>query len=254
MENWKNSATIILWIWIACAFIIAMIVFVILIAKNYTSRIMIETQKRTEIEFLNQKELLHNELVTQEKERERIAMDLHDNLISELNVIRILVSQNENKLTVSKRLSELATSARRVSHDLTPPLIEVFNLLELIESYTLNLKSHLKFHIYSVSSEKKTEAKVKLHLFRIIQELINNTLKHANAHNLLIEYRGTDRRICIRVTDDGNGIQRSKKNGLGLRNIASRSQFLNAKHRFESTPEKGTIFLIVIPLKPYKDE
>jgi len=91
-----------------------------------------------------------------------------------------------------------------------------------------------------------------IHLYRIIQEIIHNTIKHAGASELKIEIRQTGSLLVLLTYDDGNGfdysLQSRKNEGLGLRNLFSRTEMLGGSLAVESSPGKGTGFIIEIPL------
>lgn len=247
MADWKDSGTIMTWIWLGALLFLSMAIGIILLFRIYVKRMLLETEKRAQMRLNTQIELLNHTLDVQETERQRIAAEIHDNLISELNVIRLLNDNEEERPALSTRIASVMTTARKVSHELHPPMLEDNTLAELMASFVHNRKLPVDFRFH-VSNEvvQKMGIDEKLHLFRICQEVINNALKHADPRSIDIQIRNYHRGLSLVISDDGNGMQQASEVGSGLKNIASRAQYLNAKYKFKSTENKGTTFILSI--------
>lgn len=238
------------WILGASFIVLFLIVFVLLFIRNYVARIIRENQRQADLALLTQKELLRHTLFVQEEERSRIALDLHDNLISQLNIIRMLNENEEDRDVINHRLKTSMSSARKISHDLTPPLMNELGLPGLMEEYLGSLNIGIRIEFYcSHSLEKIQLPQVKLHVFRIFQEVITNCFKHAHASVVEVHFRGTESTVAMLIKDNGNGGSITIGDGLGLKNIESRAQFLNARYRFNSSKGEGTSFLLCVNLK-----
>lgn len=213
-----------------------------------------------EIEYKNkeiayQKELLEAEIKTQESERERIARDLHDEISSKLNIVSLnchMLNSKEILLTqsteINQRIIELVEntlqSARRIAHDLLPPVLEKFGLHAGIEElcYDFNKSNRVAINYINKIDFETIDKNNHLHIFRILQELINNSLRHGKATqiNISFEKRGQNT-ICF-YEDNGLGINISElqnQKGLGMKNIESRVIFLKGHLNLKSDLNQG---------------
>lgn len=249
MADWQSPETMRFWILGVSLIILFLIIYVLMFVKNYVARIILENQLKAEKELIAQKELLRHTLVVQEEERSRIAMDLHDNLVAELNIIRMLNENEEDRTAINLRLKQSMASARKISHELTPPMMKELDLNELLEEYVESLKVGIQVKFYCFHSAAKIHLpQIKLHLFRIFQEVITNSLKHANASLVEVHFRSTGSVVGMMIKDNGNGASVTEGNGLGLKNIESRAQLLKANYRYNSRLEEGTSFLLCFNL------
>ncbi len=231
--------------------------FLILILFFYFSRkkvVQVEIEKKN-LELQHQKELLNSVLITQEEERKRIAQDLHDDISSKLNVVslnsQLLKTPNLNEseqLEITNNIIELTQKAleesRRIAHDLLPPVLEKFGLHagieELVEEFnsTKSVKvvyeNHINFEFYPIDKH--------LHIFRILQELLNNSIRHGKATEISIQFTTFGVQKTCTYIDNGIGFNSStfdQSKGLGMKNIESRINFLKGNFSFDSRPNEG---------------
>jgi signal transduction histidine kinase len=231
--------------------------FLVLILFFYFSRkkiVQIEVAKKN-LEIDYQKQLLNSVLVTQEEERKRIAQDLHDDISSKLNVVslnsHLLKTPNLNEteqLEITNIIIDLTQKAlensRRIAHDLFPPVLEKFGLNagieELVQDYNstkkvkVSYQNEIDFESYPIDRH--------LHIFRILQELLNNSLRHGKATKISIHFTTFDNQKSCVYIDNGIGFDSSNlenKKGLGMMNIESRINFLEGKFSLDSKPNKG---------------
>ena len=233
---------------IVLLFVIVLITSMVLLTRKYIKRILHEQEKFTQAKLEHQKSLLWNSVLVQEKERDRIASDLHDELISKLTVLTYALQTNNEKVKPVELLGDSIKIARRITHDLRPPMLEQTTLEEMVDDFILPLRNAYGI-VFSFSHQPHPELKtdVKLQLFRIVQEVVNNILKHAHASEISIYLRITDSIVALVIRDNGVGFDVSDKaKGLGLKNIELRSQLLNAKCRFKSAPNKGATFQLLL--------
>ena len=184
--------------------------------------------------------LLLKSLEVQERERQRIAIEIHDSLISELNVFRYIVPEQE------KRIQSLMISARNISHDLSPPLIEKVALWVLFRDHIDPLKNQ-----FEVLETYRDYAGVcyesKLQLYRIFQELINNIIQHSKASKIVINFRSSKRWLYLSIEDNGIGMEMNNTVGLGLKNIEIRNEVLQGNYDFSNSGlNNGVKFRIII--------
>ena len=217
--------------------------------------------EKANLEITYQKDLLHATIQTQEEERKRIAQDLHDAISAKLNVVSLStnvligggLTEKEEEETLSHILSittKILESSRRLAHNLLPPILENFGLQaaieELCEEFVQSKKITIDYQInYNESILPKDN---ELHLFRIIQELLNNSVRHGQAGHVELKIEDRDQ-LTINYADNGNGfdpVAVEKKKGIGLKNIESRVDILGGELSYHSEIGNGAIFKIKI--------
>lgn len=245
MAAWQNPENFALWLSIVFTILIALIITFVYFTRLYFIRILKEEQKLQSTILAHQQQLLKDSILVQERERNRIAADLHDGLISKLNVSLLSLHTTPNLDELSIMLQDSIVLARRISHDLSPPLLEESSLYELLEDFVDPIKTQLNINLsYALTTEKNLSNPTKLQIFRIIQEVINNILNHAQASQLNIHLHLGSCYVGLKIIDNGIGFDIDKKSqGLGLKNITLRSQSLQGTFRFKSKPQKGSSFL-----------
>jgi len=248
MVEWQNPEIFIICLETVCVLILMIEPDLILYAKNYFAQIINLQKIYNDSIFSHQKELLEAVIESQENERNRIAAELHDDLVSDLNVILLLHTTTPNVKSVEKLLNEVIIKARNISHRLSPPLLYYTDLPELIDNYITPLAQSFELKTFSkIFSEYEIPVPVKLNLFRIIQEIFSNIIKHSQADKIFIWYKQTDNYIAVRVADNGIGFKNSYcRSHMGLKNIESRMQYLNGVFKFKTSPGKGCCFIMLI--------
>jgi signal transduction histidine kinase len=201
---------------------------------------------------------------TEEKERRQLAKDLHDGLGPLLSNIKMSVSALDktqisgfNKTVtenISNLINESISSLKYTSNNLSPHILESFGLVSAINSFIENIIRLGKIDISFNSNIENTrfENQVETNLYRIVCELIQNTIKHASAQNisLLIHYH--ENTIVLQYFDDGIGFEAGetgKTNGMGLSNIHSRLKALNGDIEMKRIMPKGMMTSIVVKTK-----
>lgn len=231
---------------------------VVLILTKYIRRISIE-RERNNLNHINfQRALVRDSIIIQEKERERIAADLHDSLIGKLNGLRmnLYYAIPENK-QILESIEECIKLTRHISHDLTPPLIEESYISEIVSGILQPLRHNYKVILHNSGyAEPALSVPQKLQLTRIIQECVNNSLKHSQATEIQLNLRYGELYLYALYSDNGVGFDLSVHSaGLGMRNITLRTEFLQAAHKINSAPGKGFKLKLIMPLnnisKPY---
>jgi len=247
MENSEAIAGISFWMWFSILFVLGLIIFIVILIRLFYRNILRKEQKLNESKLAHQKELLKTTILTQEKERNRIAQDIHDGLVSELNIIRL--SPKADEKAINAKLNACIKTVRLISHDLMPPLIKETPLEELLRKILLGLDPEISVQTYESIYQKDTlKASIKLQIFRILQEVITNITKHANATQVDFFTRITKKYIAIKVADNGIGCTVDTSHGLGMKNIMARAQLLHGIHKFKSSHTSGTVFLLKVPL------
>ncbi len=220
-----------------------------------------ELEKKN-LEIHHQKEIIQSIIVTQEKERKRIAQDLHDDISSKLNVINLnanLLKDGELKPneyliindTILDATDKTLESARKIAHNLLPPILEKFGLKDAIEELADSFNNSRKISIkYNIEYPKDyLTSEQELHLFRIVQELINNSIRHGKAKNGDIKISLNNKKLHLSYSDNGIGFDiedKTHQKGLGMKNIESRVSILKGKHKIESKKHNGFKLSIII--------
>jgi len=220
-----------------------------LAVSDITEKKLLE-QEIIDQEVQDQKKITRAVLQAQESERNKIGQELHDNVnqilaSTKLYLGLLLTDQPDNKELVKQCIEfveEAISEIRSLSSQEVTPLKEI-DLKELLHSLIdqLNHSSGIeaKF-LYNVPSELLIEDDLKLNVYRIIQEQINNILKHASAHNATISIEGDQKQLYVRVIDDGIGFDpRNNRKGIGISNMINRVKSYNGEFKIDSSPGKG---------------
>lgn len=248
MEKWLDPKTITLWIIIIAGLVLLLAFSLITLAYLGVKRIVQTRLKEAQLQLDHQKKLLETSIFAQEKERIRIAADLHDSLIGKLTSIRLQHQLNYDSGTTDHLLGETIAEARRISHDLSPPLIEYKTLSELVEEILLPWKKNFALFLKDdVRTDEVLSVDVKIQFTRILQELITNISKHAGADQLQVHLRHTQKWLMLSIKDNGCGFDPEKiKKGLGFYNIELRMQHLEGHYHITSVNKKGSSALFIL--------
>lgn len=236
-------------------FSVAMVVFFLLSRKRITEA---DLEVR-DAQIQAQKDVMSATLVTQEKERQRIARDLHDEISAKLNVIAINTSMlKENSLTDQERETlieriETATgntlkNAREIAHNLLPPVLEKFGLCAAVTEIVKNINGNsIQIEFSCDWNEENINSDFQLHIYRIIQELFNNTIKYSQATLVSLELIEKDNSKMIIYSDNGIGFQKNALPGLGTSNINSRVDLLKGNHELKTSHGNGVLYKFEFP-------
>ncbi len=232
---------------------------VIIVSFIAAQRIAKERERRREAELEHQRELLHTSLAAQERERERIATDLHDGLSSKLSVVRLALRNPaalEDAGQLGTLVDEVLATSRTIAHNLYPPLLREFGLVDALRQYVKHVTSNVEITVeaFGVSVGDRLKEELELQLFRIAQELLQNAFKHANATRIAVDVRISNSSAVLRIVDNGQGFDPKRaKGGLGMKSIESRVQLLHGRWRIKSFSQKGCSTLVFAPRKKQND-
>jgi signal transduction histidine kinase len=255
-----NDSLLILYVLVSMGWFLIISVGIILFVNRSQKKVSKIQLHEKELHILYQNELLRNTVKTQEEERKRIASELHVDIASKLNIIHLHVhllkktgSLNESSLELLGQI-DIALKAsiertRNISHELLPQVFTKFGIQYALIELERDINSAQgvivrieSAHLLRIQDELKL-----VHLYRIIQELTQNTLKHANAKHIWITFETCqENMLCMQYRDDGAGFDTKKESkGLGLYNIRTRAKLLNGTAEFKSLPEiKGLLVTI----------
>lgn len=229
----------------------------LVVAYAYYNRYKIKQETRLQAEIHKQQEIETRSLFEGEQnERIRIARDLHDSIGQMLSVIKMNVSnvpESSTTATTLELVDRTITEVRNISHNLIPEELN-FGLFTALEDMcdkinqsnntqvSINIPDEIRAHQFEKTNE--------LSIYRIVQEVLNNMVKHAQASQINLEVTQQEHNLTIGIKDNGNGFDTSqikKSKGLGWKNIAARVNMLDGKMKVRSEQLTGTQIEITIP-------
>lgn len=229
----------------------------LLFIRDYKNKQKLQLQRITELETEKQLSATEAVLKGEEQERTRLAKDLHDGLGGMLSGIKYsmntmkgnLIMTHENSQAFERSMDMLDSSIkemRRVAHNMMPESLVKFGLDTALKDFCtdINQSGALKVNYQSIGVEgANIDQTISITIYRIVQELINNTMKHAAATNAIVQLSKTNNQLSVTVEDDGKGfdpatLQAAK--GIGWTNIQSRVDFLKGRLDVQSAAGQGT--------------
>ena len=236
------------------------LIHVITTFTDITERKKLE-QKLFRREINKQKLITDATIEGQEKERKEIGKELHDNINQILTTTQLYLeiakaTADEATLEMiqlsSKAVGNAINEIRKLSRSLVPAALGELGLVESIKDLCDSIKTAQIFAIrfyHKNFNESSLPDKLKLMLFRIIQEQIKNIIKYAEATSILIRLVTDSDQLMLVVSDNGNGFDPSNtKKGLGFNNIISRAEAFDGKAEIRSAPEQGCTLIVTLPM------
>jgi len=235
------------------------ILAVVLIVFFYFSRkkIIQKELEKKDLILQYQKEQLYAIIITQEEERKRIAQDLHDDISSKLNIVSLnshilsspgLTETEIKEITenIINLTSKALENSRKIAHNLLPPVFEKFGLHAGIQELCEEFESSktIKVHYKNEINFEERELDRHLHVFRILQELMNNSLRHGKASEIWINFKIEDEIKTCHYKDNGIGFDETNaenQKGMGMKNIDSRISFLDGAIQINSQINNGVL-------------
>jgi two-component system NarL family sensor kinase len=225
--------------------------------RNYKQKQKLQQVRISELETEKQLTATEAVLKGEEQERTRLAKDLHDGLGGMLsgikhsfgNMKQNLIMTPDNREAFERSMDMLDSSIkemRRVAHNMMPENLLKFGLEIALRDFCIDISTNtsLQVNYQSVGlADVQLEQSKSISIYRIVQELIHNSLKHASAQTALVQISKTDEQIVVEVEDDGVGFninELKQVKGIGWNNIQSRVDFLKGKLDVQSAPGKGT--------------
>lgn len=244
---------------------ITLLVILLLAYRTYQQKIKLQQQRISELETQQQLTATEAVLKGEEQERTRLAKDLHDGLGGMLSGIKYsfntikgnLILTPANAQAFERSMDMLDSSIkemRRVAHNMMPEALVKFGLDTALKDFCndINKSGALLVSYQSIGLEiAEIEQTTSITIYRIVQELINNTMKHAVAKNAIVQVTKMDSHLSITVEDDGKGFDTSllkRSTGIGWSNIQNRVDFLKGNLDVKSEKEKGTSVFIELDI------
>ncbi len=209
--------------------------------------------------MLSQKEKF---LEGKHEEQKRVSEELHDGILGQMLGIRLVLSglNNRNGETSAKqraeylkKLQDVEEEVRTISHELNHAAYQkihnfIYSVEDLLKTIESSSQVHCNLEFTTDLEWDRLNSEVKINIYRILQEALQNCIKHALAKNIKVTLDGNERDILVRVEDDGVGYQvKNEKKGIGLKNITSRVRKMNGSLDIKSKIGKGTTLIVNIP-------
>ncbi|HEX9615178.1 MAG TPA: two-component regulator propeller domain-containing protein, partial [Bacteroidota bacterium] len=211
-----------------------------------------------------QEELSRKLIASQEAERKRIAAELHDSVGQDLLIIKnkiLLGLDSKSGRDQTKEFKEAADyvskslkDVREISRNLRPVQLDQIGLTAALESVieTVAESAHLTSSVHLDHSDNKLSKDAEIHLFRIVQESLNNIVKHSGASTVSVELECREDVLSVKIADNGTGMEPAegrRAGGLGLSGMTERARILGGQIVIHSAPGKGTTIRVTVPLE-----
>jgi two-component system NarL family sensor kinase len=245
--------------------IIALSLVSLLVFLNYKNRIKLKNKEIITLQKEKQLTATESIIKGQEEERSRLAKDLHDGLGGILSSLKYSLTSMTGNFIVSEHSGQLFAKAletletaisemRRVAHSMMPEALLKFGLKDAIQNFCEGINQHgkLQINFQAYGLENRLEQSVEITIFRIVQELLNNAMKHSEATKVLVQLTKTNETLVLTVEDNGKGFDQKlleQNKGAGISNIESRVSYLNGQIEIDSQMAVGTSIIIEIPIK-----
>lgn len=260
----KEKQAVIKNILIACS--VGFSILIILAGGLFFRKKQVEHKAKLDLEIAHQKDIRTKAILdAEEKERRRIAQDLHDGVGQLLSAAKLNLSNLESKIITQDESQKLAMQnalcliddsvkeVRVVSHNMMPNTLIKLGLASAIREFTTKLGNTptLKINLEIIGLDSRLDNQIETVLYRVIQEVVNNIIKHAKASQMSLQIIRHDAELNILIEDNGIGFEVSNIEnfeGIGLKGIQTRVEFLNGTIHFDSIIGRGTTVIIDVPL------
>src|SRR5659263_690216 len=246
------------WLGVAVSFFFAVGVFLIQKIFKYMKKV---EQEKSDMEKI----LLNAIIQAEETERKRFAKDLHDGLGPILSTVKMSLSSltriekdDQTKKILRNTdmvIDEAIKSIREISNNLSPHILNNFGLNKAMRNFInkINYSDTIKIKFSSAFEDERFDSNTEVVLYRVLCELINNTIKHAEATLITISFEKLPGKISCRYKDNGKGfdinkLHRSQHSGMGYSNMVTRINSLNGSFNLASENAKGTTASITVPI------
>jgi two-component system NarL family sensor kinase len=248
------------------------VVFILILALSLTVFLFVYYRNKVKQRQLYEKKLIEEQksrfrevIEAIESERKRIAVDLHDSLGQMLSVTKLYLSSLEeikgledenNKLmydSIVKMIDDSRGELRNISFNIMPGSFIKYGLVVAIDELAnkINQTNQVEFHFTNTGFDKRLPENLEISIYRIVQEAVNNIVKHANATEIQVNMTLNRNTFNLKIADNGKGMEQFAKNnspGLGWKSICSRVEMLEGSIGVNSAPGAGTEIEIVLPV------
>jgi len=240
------------------AFIAGIIIFI----REYRIKKKAHLKQIENIDETHKQELLETQVEIQMQTMQHIGREIHDNIGQKLTLASLYTQQlafenkapqvNKSIKNIAGIINESLSELRLLSKSLTDNSIELHSISELIENECKKINALKKcvVHFTKDSKTKIESYQIKSIIFRITQEFLQNSIKHANCKNIFVLLKDIDNTLVLTLKDDGKGFNVNTLNadGIGLKNMKKRTELIGGQFKLESLDQKGTTLTIALPL------
>jgi two-component system NarL family sensor kinase len=260
LENEKQTRNTLIYGLVAG--LVALALISVLTYRNITIRKRIAEKEVQQLQQERQLVATNSILKGQEEERTRVARDLHDGLGGLLSGIKLTLNSvkgnvilpEESAMTFTRALTQLdgaISEMRRVAHSMMPETLVRFGLIDALNDFCegISASGQLKVVMQDFGFDKRLDSSVEIVLYRVVQELLNNVLKYAEATEAHVQLTWVENNVSLTVEDNGKGFDVStldQNKGAGMRNVQARVDYLNGKLDIQSKPDEGTSISVEI--------
>jgi len=244
---------------IATGIMLLLAMAIVFFVMFYQRRLLKTKLKQQQLEAEFQQKMLQATLESQETERHRLAAELHDSIGAMLSTIRLSIMSvslddhySESVQHTKQMIDDTIDSVRRISRDLMPSTLQKFGLTqaitEMCQQYTT--VSGMNISIHKEGEERSLDKTQEIMIFRIVQELVNNAMKHSKATLIKVSITWSDK-LIVCVEDNGTGFNADEKmssQGLGLYNMQNRAIIIGADFRYIPDWQHGTKAILTLSL------
>lgn len=258
MQKLSENISIILG---ASSILLLITLFIVMLVMAYLRRDLKHLKEKETMEADFEKQLLQSQLETQEHTLNQLSIEIHDNVGQLLNSTKLLIGLTQRSLPESSEtltmaddtLAKAIQEVRSLSKALNKEWLQQFNFMQNLETEIsrINIAKNLQIQLFrpagiSLQPDGQTI------LFRIVQELLQNAIKHANAKHIEIKIKEEQELLTIYIADDGIGFdEATTKKSVGLLNIRHRTSLLRGTVQWQSSINKGTAVTIQLPVNKH---
>lgn len=255
----EQQTEIIIFIIIVNLILLIFISGIIVIIAQYRKRKILHTKEKELLTQIYRQELLSNQVDIQTQTMQDIGREIHDNVGQKLTLASIYSQQiahadqypelSSKIEIISKLLNESLRDLRQLSKSLVQPQSSQVDLLSLLqeEAKQINQMGFLKLQVKVEKNPFELSLSTKNSIFRLLQEFIQNSIKHSQCKNIVIVIKKNGQKLQISIKDDGVGFDLDTRNeGIGLANMKRRAADIGCDFKFESTKGKGTQLSLIL--------
>lgn len=244
---------------IAAGFLLALLLYRNIQVKKRAAEQMAMAKEKEIAQLQNEQQLLAARYILkgQEDERSRLAKDLHDGLGGLLSGIKLSLANSDTAGSSQQALTQLdnaMTEMRRIAHSMMPEALVRFGLTDALGDFCASFASNsqCKVHFQVFGIEQRLHHDMEIGIYRIVQELVNNAIRHSGASDVYLQLLHYDNSLHLTVEDNGRGFDKAQardKPGIGLRNVSSRVDYLDGQLDIQTEKDLGTTITIIFNLK-----
>jgi signal transduction histidine kinase len=257
MQKLSENISIILG---ASSILLLITLFIVMLVMAYLRRDLKHLKEKETMEADFEKQLLQSQLETQEETLNQLSIEIHDNVGQLLNSTKLLIGITQRSLAESpdtltmadETLAKAIQELRSLSKALNKEWLQQFDFIENLEAEInrINAAKNLQIHLFRPTSLSLKPGEQTI-LFRIVQEILQNSIKHAQAKNIDIKMKEDAQQLTIYISDDGTGFSESEvSKSVGILNVKHRTRLLGGTVEWQSSITNGTSVTIQLPIKP----